>query len=193
MLTIVTPPADIVTLADAKAHLRVTGALDDALISGFIKAATQRLDGRDGFLGRALGTQTWKLTLDQFLPTISIPLPPCQSITEIKYVDPVGDLQTMQSIDYQVSGLGGSEPAIIRPAFGKTWPSTMRIAEVISITFVAGYGLAASVPEPIRNAILMHVGHLYEHRESVTLGTGFITETPHGYRDAITDYRQWAF
>ena len=55
--TVVTPPAPIVTLEEAKAHLRVDHADEDALITAVVATATAWLDGPDGWLGRALGEQ----------------------------------------------------------------------------------------------------------------------------------------
>lgn len=194
MLTLITAPDDIVTLDDAKPHLVVEHDFDDALIAGYINTATQRLDGRDGFLGRALGTQRWRMTLNRWSPSIVIPLPPCRSVEEIAYVPAGGGgITILDPADYKVSGIGGSDAARISPAYGKSWPNALTDDEAIAIEFTAGYGDAIDVPAPLRTAILMHVAHLYKHRESVTLGTGFITETPHGYQDAITDYRIWSF
>jgi uncharacterized phiE125 gp8 family phage protein len=47
------------------------------------------------------------------------------------------------------------------------------------------------VPEPLRTAILMHVAHLYEHRESVTDSNAVVL--PQGYDDLIRSFRTWAF
>lgn len=56
------PPAETpVTLAEAKAHLRVDFDEDDALIGAILNAATEYLDGWDGILSRCLVTQTWTL------------------------------------------------------------------------------------------------------------------------------------
>jgi len=63
-----------------------------------------------------------------------------------------------------------SEPARICLAYGKSWPSTtLRSYNSICVTFACGYGTAGSdVPEKIRNAILLLIAHLYEHREAVS-------------------------
>jgi hypothetical protein len=56
-VTVVTPPAPIVALDVAKAHLRVDHSDEDALIAGLVEVATAWLDGPDGWLGRSLGEQ----------------------------------------------------------------------------------------------------------------------------------------
>ena len=58
---LVTPPSGaVVTLAAAKAHLRVDHDLDDSAIGALIAAAEAHLDGYGGILGRCLLTQTWR-------------------------------------------------------------------------------------------------------------------------------------
>lgn len=188
------PVNDPVTLEEVKEHIHVDFDDEDARIADFIKAATQRLDGRDGSLGRCLVTQTWNLTLDRFASEIAIPLPPCQSIDAITYVDPDGVTQTLAPTEYQAFALGAVEGAKVRPAYGKSWPTIRNVPEAVTITFTAGFGDdPEDIPEPIRTAIKMRVGHLFEHRESVVIGSGFITETPDGAEDFVRDHKTWSF
>lgn len=188
------PVNDPVTLGEVKEHIHVDFNNEDARIADFIKAATQRLDGRDGSLGRCLVTQTWNLTLDRFASEIAIPLPPCQSIDAITYVDPDGVTQTLAPTEYQAFALGTVEGAKVRPAYGKSWPTIRHAPEAVTITFTAGFGDdPEDIPEPIRTAIKMRVGHLFEHRESVVIGSGFITETPDGAEDFVRDHKTWSF
>lgn len=188
------PVNDPVTLEEVKEHIHVDFNDEDARIADFIKGATQRLDGRDGSLGRCLVTQTWNLTLDRFASEIAIPLPPCQSIDAITYVDPDGVTQTLAPSEYQAFALGTVEGAKVRPAYGKSWPTIRNVPEAVTITFTAGFGDdPEDIPEPIRTAIKMRVGHLFEHRESVVIGSGFITETPDGAEDFVRDHKTWSF
>jgi len=194
-LILVTPPADFpVTLEEVKEHIHVDHNDEDARILDFIKAATERLDGRDGSLGRCLITQTWKWLVDRYASEITIPLPPCRSIDAITYLDTAGVIQTLDPGDYQAFALGAVEGTRIRPAYGKSWPIIRNMPEAVAITFTAGFGDAPEdIPEPIRTNIKMRVGHLFEHRESVTMGSGFITETPDGADDFVRDYKTWSF
>jgi uncharacterized phiE125 gp8 family phage protein len=189
----ITPPAiDPVTLEEMKDHSHVDGSTEDARIQNFIRTAVERLDGRAGILGRCLITQSWRLMLGGFPQSIVLPLPPCQAVLQIAYIDPAGAAQTLPAEAYQVFGLGGDEPAQILPAFGASFPATRRWPESVSVEFRAGYGdAAAAVPEPLRTAIKLHAAHLYEHREAVAAGS--FTEIPQGYDDLIHDYRQWSF
>ena len=60
------PAAMPVTLADAKAHLRVTSDAEDDMITGLIAAATHYLE-RD--TGQALIDQQWRAWFDVCPPT----------------------------------------------------------------------------------------------------------------------------
>lgn len=186
-LTLVTPPSSTpVTLAEAKAHLRVDGTADEALITALIDAATAHLDGYSGILGRALVTQTWALTMDS-LPGdgFKLSLPPIQSVTSITYVDSDGATQALASDQYVLSG------DHVRPAYGVTWPTPRDQADAVTVIFVVGYGDAADVPGPIKAAMLLMIGDLYANREGQIVGT---ISGPNRTVDAlVAPYRAWGF
>lgn len=190
-----TPPAvDPVTLADVKDHLRVDFDDEDARIAGYIGSAVQCLDGRDGLLGRCLIAQGWRLALDRFPREIVVPLPPCLSIDALTYLDADGTERALDATAWRVTGLATMEGARIRPASGTGWPKTFDEPECVVVDFTAGFGEApADVPEPLRIAIAMHAGSLYENRESVYAGSGTPGMMPHGYDDLIRGYRVWGF
>lgn len=189
-LTLFTAPSvEPITLQEAKDHLRVDGTTDDALISALIQAARQHIDGRDGWLGRALMTQTWDYTLDEFPDTDYIPLPlaPVQSITSITYTDTNGTSQTFSSGNYALGADLDWSPRV-NLGYDKSWPSTRTIPDAVTVRFVAGYANAASVPAPIKAALLMMIGHLYEHRESVA--DKELSEVPMAVQSLLMPYRR---
>lgn len=176
-LTLVTAaPAYPVTRAEAKAHLRLDTTDDDSLVDGLIAAAVAHVDGRDGLLGRALIEQTWDLKLDRFPGTIQVPLPPLQAVTSITYLDSANVLQTLSTALYQVD-LGGGWPGRIKPAYGESWPATYDVWNAVTVRFRAGYtagsgsptDYGANVPQPIKHALLLLIGHWYRHRETVVV------------------------
>lgn len=161
-LVLVDPPAvEPLDATEVRSRLgSIPESLSDEAIDAFIKAARETLDGPDGFLQRALIAQTWKLLLDGGFPCepIRIPLPPLISIGAVRYVDPNGDVQTLDEASYQV--LEGSRP-LLCPAFGLEWPATRHQLNAVEIEFVVGFGDAPEdVPEPIRSAIALQVSHL---------------------------------
>ena len=178
-IRLITPPAVApITLALAKQHLRVDHTDDDALIQFYIDGATRRIDGENGWLGRALVTQTWELVLDRFpVNEIKIPLPPLQSVLSVKYDDTAGSEQTLPTTEYSVDD--ASEPAWILPPTISGWPAVFEGINSVRIRFTAGYppttdspvDLTGNIPMVIKNALMLHVGTLYRDRESYTIGT----------------------
>lgn len=191
---ITAPTVEPVTLVEAKAHLRVDHSDDDTLIGLLIESARHYIDGPEGFLGRAIITQTWELVLDEF-PTneIRIPLPPLQSVTSVIYDDADGNEQTVDAADYAVDT--ASEPGWVVPSTAG-WPTVFEGINAVRIRFVAGYApsidsppdLRANVPGSIKAALLLLIGALYEHREQTIVGQA-TTELPWGAEHLLRRHR----
>ncbi len=174
-LTLVTAPTGLpLTLAEVKAGARLAGLdeSEDALIASYLRSAVASLDGRDGWLGRCLLTQTWEYKIDCFpirsayawraFAQIRLPLQPLQSVVSIEYVDLAGATQTLASSLYQVVNVGDGSAKIV-PAHGEDWPDTREQPEAVTVQFVSGYGDTANdVPEPIRHALMLMVAHAYD-------------------------------
>jgi uncharacterized phiE125 gp8 family phage protein len=181
------PSGAPITLAEAKAHCRVDHSDDDTLIGSLISAAVQHLDGRRGYLGRCLLTQSWEYRVHAFpqCGVIELPLPPLQSVASVKYIDAGGNELTLAADQYVVDA--ATYHGQVRRAYDIVWPVARLEAYAVRITFVAGFGDAAAVPQPIKNAILMMIGHLYEHRE--TVAPGAMVEVPLAARWLLGPYR----
>jgi len=151
-----TPPAaEPVTLAQARAWLRVeSGNDEDELIAALIAAARARAEWH---AGRAFITQGWTLWLDRAGPCLDLPLPPLRSVISVTAYAPDGDATVLDSGGYTVD-LAGSRLLL------KTVPPNLRAMNAVAVAFTAGYGDAKDVPAPIVQAILQIVASLYEHR-----------------------------
>lgn len=143
---------------------------EDALIESLIVAAREYVET---FTKRALITQTWKHYLSEWpsKDEVLMPLGNLQSVASVKYKDTAGTQTTWDTSDYIVDT--ESVPGRIVPAYGKSWPTTtLYPVNPIEIQFVCGYGsTAASVPQSIRNAMLLLIGHWYLNREAVIVGS----------------------
>lgn len=192
----ITPPSLMpVSLAEAKAALRIDGTDEDALVTRYIAVATAALDGADGLLGRALITSTWKLSLDAFpLGPIALPLPPTQAVTSITYLDTSGAQQTLSPSLYTVRGIGEPDGATIHRTPGAAWPATLGLPVSVAVSFRCGYGDAATdVPEPIRQAILAAVGTMVTQREGAIVSTATVHDFGAVGSDLIEPYRIRSF
>lgn len=164
------PAKEPLELKEAMTHLRVDGLEEAALVRGLIQAAREYAET---FTGRALITQTWDLWMDCWPRgvVLELPRPPLQSVTWIKYFDIEGGEHTVDANTYLVDT--ANRPGRVRLRSGKGWPSaTLREMAGVNVRFVAGYGDdPASVPQMIRQAMLVMIGDLYENREASIVGT----------------------
>lgn len=157
------PEAEPVTLAEAQAQIRYSGSDEDDLITEKIVVAREEYED---LTGRQLINATWELRLDAFPcndGTIELLHAPVQTISSLKYFDTDGDEQTWDAANYLLDPY--SLPGRLDPAFGVSWPATRERTNAVKVTFVSGYGAAASaVPKKRKQWILMEIARLWSSR-----------------------------
>lgn len=176
---LVTPPSgDIVSLAEAKQHLRVDHDLDDSVIEALLAAAVGHLDGYTGILGRCLLTQVWRDVGHRWPASRILPLrlSPVTAIVSVTARDSDGTVVTLAAgTDYRlISGL--SYNPFIFLERDAVLPSLANEPDALAVTYTAGYGAASAVPPAIRHAILLMVGDMYRFTESA--GPGQMASVP---------------
>lgn len=157
---LVTAPAFTpVSLPEAKVQLAVDHDEHDAMITGFIAAAIDHLDGWTGILGRALVEQTWRQDFDGFARKMRLALAPVASITSITWRNSAGQISTVSSSDYTllVDDLG----PYVEFKSDVVFPTGLNETKPVSVTYLAGYSVAA-VPPAIKATILIHVRLMYD-------------------------------
>lgn len=161
--------AEPISVAEAKAYLRIDGSSEDVLISSLILTSRLHIEAA---LGLALMDQEWRLVLDRWPVSgvVRLPLRPLQSVSEVRVFDADGSASIVDPGSYIVD-TAGTPPRLIATAAG--WPKPGQVANGIEIDFSAGYGaVAEDVPEPIRQALLLLAAHWYEHRDPIEIGSG---------------------
>ena len=155
-----------VLFEDAKMHLRVSDAAEDVLIQGILAASCELIGEKSG---RVMAPETWEYATFQPKSDLKLPKNPVVSVTSITYSDPANATQTANLADFDV--ISDPDCTVISPKPGKTWPICINRADAFKVTFVAGY---ASIPDALRAAVLLMVGHFYENREATVVGTSAV-------------------
>ena len=159
IIPVITEP---ITLDEVRQHLRLPDdTTEDDLLLGLIKTARVYCENHTR---RALAEQTLETYQDRFTGAdpILLPYPPLLSVVEIGYTDSTGQETILTDSDYVVDT--DCEPGRVMPAYGTIWPVFAPYpAMCVRIRFVAGF---AVLPEPIRQALILLVGHWYENREA---------------------------
>jgi uncharacterized phiE125 gp8 family phage protein len=169
------PAVEPVTLAEAKAHLRVDTADDD----------------------RTLVHTQWVMRFDKFPPDgtldIELPRPPMvasgtATAVALTFTYENGDTATYSTASFRVDR--ASTPGAVKTNYGQTWPPHRQDDNAISVTWWAGYGASGTdVPAAIRHAMLMLCSHWYETR-GATVATGAVPQdVPFGVSSLLDSVR----
>jgi uncharacterized phiE125 gp8 family phage protein len=164
----VAPTAEPLTRAEAREHLRLDEGDYDNIIDGLIVAARQYAET---FTRRQLVTATWQLAAFDFacgVDALRLLHGPVQAVTAFTYVDTAGDTQTLTTAGY--TAVLDPEGAYVVPAYGTTWPSARCHAESVLVTYRTGYGAPTAVPQAIKQAMLLLIGHWFANPEAVNVG-----------------------
>lgn len=176
------PAVEPLSLAEAKAFLRVEHAADDDIIAALISASRIHVETQTR---RALITQSWRMTADAWpvdgrLPARPAPL---RELAAARVYDFNGVAHAIDTGSFVVD-IAASVLAFAPWAL----PSPGRLAAGIELDVLVGYGDAASdVPEPLRQAVRLLVAHWYENRGLASLGA--VTILPTTVAALIAPYR----
>lgn len=176
------PDAEPVTLADAKAELRIDHVGEDDLIAGLIRAAREEVERATGL---AMIDQQWRLAADCIPASglLQLRRGPVREILAVTIYGSEGEASLVDPADYQLDPL--SNPA--RLHFSRL-PERLRAMNGVEVDFTAGFGEAGTdVPDLLKRAVLMLVAHWFEFRASFGAASQPVSH-PDGYRRLISAY-----
>ena len=172
-LRVVTPPspaegesvAGLITLAQAKAQLRVDFDDDDDLINGMIAAATDQVQANTQ---RRYLPQSLAWVLQDWGDHMVLPVAPGGDssgveITGVTYVDENGDTQTLDPSIYWAKPHGDTMKLVLR--WYQIWPWLGDGPDRVVIAF--DINDQSEVSFSAKTATKMLVSHYYQHREAV--------------------------
>jgi len=152
----------LLTHAEVRQQLRVDVSDEDAGQLFYLQAAVEIAEG---YLGRGLLTQTWRVVDDDFDDEVYLPMAaPLQSVTSVQYYNTSGTLTTLSSSTYVVETT--SEPARLTLAPNHSWPAVQagRVGAVV-ITYVVGWDDPDDVPAAIKQGVRLAMTSMYESRD----------------------------
>jgi uncharacterized phiE125 gp8 family phage protein len=181
-----TAGGEAISASEAKLHLKVDLSTDDTLIAALIQAARENVEA---YTGRVLVSSTWYGYADTIdSDGFEITQVPIVSLTSIKYQDGNNAQQTWAATNYILNAT--RTPSRIGLSSSASVPTTYGGNHDWVVEFVAGYANAAAVPAAIKAAMLLMIGHLYEHREGVIIGAA-VSELPLSVKYLLTPYIVW--
>ncbi|PWL19032.1 hypothetical protein DKP76_00150 [Falsochrobactrum shanghaiense] len=156
---LVTPPVtEPVTIADARAFLRISTQSEDDILERLIKTARELVEAETGL---ALIDQTWRLRVDRWPRSGRLALfrYPVKAVTAVVAYQPDGTAISFSPEDFTLRH--------------ERRPQRVYMAQVpdarsftgLEVDFLAGFGeTGADVPDTLKQAILSLTAHLYESR-----------------------------
>lgn len=182
-------PLDVVSLATAKAHLRVEHDTDDALVTTYIGVAYNAVEA---YTNTHLAETNVSHFFDHLHEYTNIHVGPRVSINTtratdgVSYIDDKGVRQYLAATDYEFDG--SSYPARLRILNEPTDVKDTLNAWRVDTT--SGYNNTTR-PDALVSAMLLIVGHLYENRQDVTPFR--VYETPLASRYLMNPHRLASF
>lgn len=173
------PALEPVTLAEAKAFLRVDDTTEDGLIETLVTAARLHVEATTGL---ALLSQSWRAVLDRWPAALAVRLPvaPLIGLASVTAYEEAGQAHAVPVAQF----LTEAAPArLLLPPSIDGMP-VLRARLGIEIDYTAGHGITAEdVPADLRQALLLLVGFWFEHRDSAREGT------PAGFERLVGPHR----
>lgn len=143
-------------LADTEAQ--ALALPDKALVEALIKASREAVEN---YTGRQLCPATYELRGEMLPETVEIPKLPFVQITSVKYHTGTEE-KTLDNTGYTVIE-GATFPLVLI----KVPEDAAQVWNGVKIQFTTGYTV---VPESLKVAMKLFIGHFYENREEVTVG-----------------------
>lgn len=159
---VITQPSDEpITLAEAKAHCKISDTTEDGYLTRQIRAA--RRFG-ENYSGLSFLTQKREIKLDAFpCGVITIPYGPVQTVTSFTYIKTDETTGTLVlNTDFRQSTNAG----VTRLEAISSWPSTNVQIDAVTIQYTCGYTDTGEdyLPEEIPEAVGKTVARMYEKR-----------------------------
>ena len=170
----------VVTLLEAKAHLRVLESDDDSYIQNLIDVAQAQAEE---ITSRYLEETDTVFYLTETKEIFELPKSPLIAVDSIEYYsESSGQYETLNAAYFLVNDK--REPAQIKLNAG--FNLNIDAFHPLKVSYRAGY---ATLPAPLKQWMLMRIATMYENHEEVVIGAT-VSELNSDYNDfLISKYR----
>ena len=179
---LVTPPVlEPVTVADARAFLRISTDSEDDILRRIIKTARELVEADTGL---ALIDQTWRLRVDRWPRSGRLALfkYPVKAVTAVVAYRCDGSAISMEPEEFMLQH--GRRPQRVYMA---QYPDAQSFCG-LEVDFIAGFGeTGVEVPDALKQAILTLSAHLYENRAGLD---GATSELPPMVGQMVDSWRR---
>jgi uncharacterized phiE125 gp8 family phage protein len=180
------PSQRLITLAEAKAQLRIEDVWEDVTIYNMIDAASLRLDGPDSVTGlpiiRRDHTATCRLSR-----RVDLRVGPNPTLVAVDVLVN-GTWQALNVGNWKLRNVR-ADSAELELTASEELPVAEHDDENLRITVKAGFVDTPADPRcaPVKQACLLLTAHYFENRSATAFGSGF-AELPMGVKALITPY-----
>ena len=168
---------DVITLAEAKDHLRITHAYEDELIQSYVDAA---ISSAENYTGRYLHLYDVIGKSLTFGDAAILEHGPVNGDVVITYYDLDNSIQTLDASYFDVMVFNGIPEVVYNPVM--TLPSLYNRHDAVVVTYQAGYSVA---PQPFKQYVRLVVAFLYENRSDT------VDKLPRFTQTIIRPYKKW--
>lgn len=163
--------AGFISLADAKAHLRVLHDDEDSTIQSMIDAASELIELESGYVAEEREAEVF--AFDRFDRVLELRKRPVDPETiAIEYLDANGDAQSFT--DFRT--FTKLDTVRIVPAVGHVWPRALCGQGAVTVTATVGFGAtdeagAAEAPETVKHLVRLLVNFWFDNRGAAENGS----------------------
>lgn len=177
-----------ITLSEAKDHLRVTNTDDDTYITTLISVARSICEEYVGFILARNSKLIYYLEdfpQGDYIYLFGIAE---TDTVDFKYYDTSNSITTWASSNYSIDKYNRPAGILLNEDVDRPELYKDRSDKIVIQINNAGY-LTSELPKAIHQAILMTIGHLYENRQDVVVGSGKPYDMPKASEHLLNPFR----